>query len=566
MQGHTLSTPAVPPPSALKSPGSARKPRPLATHALSSDAASASTPTVTTSLQQTVPGASASTESPLNKASTAGAGAMLAPLDISSMLGSYKNPGTGANGIAGIPLGNGKNISSRIHQRRNSEEVHRSKGNKQITTTGNAAQTHTALHRTSTALDASAMSSEAAPSSSSPLLPLNPVLSFKKKHPKKRRTSHKGLMSRLALQFPMIRHSFLAVYNVFERHMLTKSMRGGLASVGLSSNSETGLSSGAGVNSGGGVGRRGKRNSTVAVNDLGLLTVHQLESVMAAVGAAYGGHQFSEEEVQKLFQLVDFSGKSNANNSSSPVLPLNTNTAAVDAAAPVALSSNSSPLQSYASASSSSSSRSSQTITFKEFLTAVAIGYFLSYDYPSDTAFTEIQRGFKAVEKAFRDMDDDQSNSVDAQELKNALFSASSLGTSNEILELRFKELDFNADGDVSLPEFMYCLLSWVGFADEEEDGGLMQYQEGGGGGHTKKKSGQTNINSNNSNNPSTVPKKEDEVKTESSNPSPSSPSSKHRPLVSNPNPKKSTSKVTPITDSPQAAPMNLQSAEATTP
>lgn len=157
---------------------------------------------------------------------------------------------------------------------------------------------------------------------------------------------------------------------------------------------------------------------------------------------------------------------------------------------------------------------SSKTISFREFLIAVSIGYFLKVDSsafpagdssspvdpsvaPSASAvssppppaaasspassssrhiahsslgseFHEIQKGFKVIEKAFHDIDEDGSNSVDVSELKKALF-ATSATKDQSILELRFEELDFNRDQSVSFAEFLFGITSWVSYDEEDE-------------------------------------------------------------------------------------------------
>jgi len=110
----------------------------------------------------------------------------------------------------------------------------------------------------------------------------------------------------------------------------------------------------------------------------------------------------------------------------------------------------------------------SKTIEFREFLIIVAVGYFLSrpIDEFQNETDREIAKGFKYVEDAFHEMDVDQSNSVSIKELKTALFTMNTNQTNSLVLEERFKELDFNGDGDVELKEFLYGVVSWVGFMD----------------------------------------------------------------------------------------------------
>lgn len=115
-----------------------------------------------------------------------------------------------------------------------------------------------------------------------------------------------------------------------------------------------------------------------------------------------------------------------------------------------------------------SSLTSTEELSFKEFIIAMAMGYYLKVE-SDDEEFRKISRGFKVVEKAFHDIDADGGGTIDAAELKEALFATSQ--ENEEVLEMRFKELDFDGDGDISLPEFIFGMVSWVGFADDLEEG-----------------------------------------------------------------------------------------------
>ena len=79
----------------------------------------------------------------------------------------------------------------------------------------------------------------------------------------------------------------------------------------------------------------------------------------------------------------------------------------------------------------------------------------------SASAFHAVARGFRVVYQAFREMDSDRSQSVDSAELKRALFSAAPMRQDLAILEQRFRELDFDASGEINLPEFLYGVVSW---------------------------------------------------------------------------------------------------------
>ena len=66
-----------------------------------------------------------------------------------------------------------------------------------------------------------------------------------------------------------------------------------------------------------------------------------------------------------------------------------------------------------------------------------------------------------------RKYDADGSGEIDFDELKEAFLTASQGG---ELAEARMKELDFNGDNDISLPEFIYGISSWVGMDDDVEE------------------------------------------------------------------------------------------------
>jgi Ca2+-binding EF-hand superfamily protein len=123
----------------------------------------------------------------------------------------------------------------------------------------------------------------------------------------------------------------------------------------------------------------------------------------------------------------------------------------------------------------------SKTISFREFLICIAVGYFLKVEDSSDEKFLEIQRGFRVIQEAFKLMDSNNSNSVEAEELKSALLgsidnnnqanlvnSEQAAKNQRELLESRFAELDFNADGSVSFAEFLFGFITWVSFDEAE--------------------------------------------------------------------------------------------------
>ena len=130
------------------------------------------------------------------------------------------------------------------------------------------------------------------------------------------------------------------------------------------------------------------------------------------------------------------------------------------------------------------------TLTFRETLIAVALGYYLrpqavgdGGEEGSDSTWATVGYGFRVIEKAFRDIDDDGSGMLSVAEMKQALFATAKEGGGDGVetewtevderdqgtLDERFKELDLNGDGDVEFREFLYGVVSWVGMTSDEE-------------------------------------------------------------------------------------------------
>jgi calcium-binding protein CML len=105
-------------------------------------------------------------------------------------------------------------------------------------------------------------------------------------------------------------------------------------------------------------------------------------------------------------------------------------------------------------------------ISFKEFLIAVSVGFFLKTDSTDPDVLT-IKKGFEVVKDAFSHIDKDNGGSIDVNELKDALFASSR--ADDDVLEKRFAELDFNQDCEIEFPEFIYAMVTWVGFEDDVE-------------------------------------------------------------------------------------------------
>lgn len=129
----------------------------------------------------------------------------------------------------------------------------------------------------------------------------------------------------------------------------------------------------------------------------------------------------------------------------------------------------------------------SAAISFREFLIAVALGYYLRKDLDETkeiaekgSKFAETLRGFKIIQEAFKKIDKDGGGTLDPKELKDALFEVGSGSTtSKEILEARFRELDFDGSKEIEFREFVYGFAAWVGLSEDEdeedEDDGLTE-------------------------------------------------------------------------------------------
>ena len=241
--------------------------------------------------------------------------------------------------------------------------------------------------------------------------------SFKGGKRSKRRTSHQGMMAKLALQFPAIRESFSAVYTSFSQFCQRQA-------------SSTTGTTGAG---------RVMRASVAApsVSGLGSISLDQLPAFLAHL--THHSHTFTSADVTRLFDV--------------------------------------------------SHTTHSPTLTFREVLIAVALGYYLAPPTVPSPAVTDptwgtVGHGFRLIEKAFNEIDDDGSGMLSAAEMKQALFATSGVkgvggggeggGKVDErdqgTLDMRFKELDINGDGDVEFKEFLYGVVSWVGMTSEDAE------------------------------------------------------------------------------------------------
>merc|ERR1712228_424733 len=72
---------------------------------------------------------------------------------------------------------------------------------------------------------------------------------------------------------------------------------------------------------------------------------------------------------------------------------------------------------------------------------------------------------FLVAKEAFSYIDEDGSGEIDFDELKQAF---SSMKYNDDLIEQRFKELDFDGDKNIEFPEFVWGITAWVGMDDDD--------------------------------------------------------------------------------------------------
>jgi len=111
-------------------------------------------------------------------------------------------------------------------------------------------------------------------------------------------------------------------------------------------------------------------------------------------------------------------------------------------------------------------------INFKEFLIAAAVGCFLNEAITDENVneqsaeFKKLRKGFVVAEQAFHHIDEDKSGVIDFEELKHAF----STMKSDNLINERLKELDFNGDKSIEFPEFVWGITAWVGMDPDGDD------------------------------------------------------------------------------------------------
>jgi Ca2+-binding EF-hand superfamily protein len=302
------------------------------------------------------------------------------------------------------------------------------------------------------------------------------------------------MMSKLALQFPAIRHSFLAVFNAFQNHIHKT------ANDIITEESSPDL-----------------KSNAPRISQFGSLTMDKLGNVLDAI--TQHSRHFTDEEVANLFQVANLDGSKIIRFReflicvalgyylkdyliANPIIVTKNDDGAIKSAEHTVNSANSSNnlgdhsqrvlnadlpenndgQPSTEVGSDPNPAENPTVISHDNSTEASLLSPASSYGNtdPSssvdphavvDPYFEEVAYGFRVVRDAFDEMDDNHSGSVDTNELKNALFSTRFKSDAHiNVLEQRFKELDFNGDGDVEFKEFLYGVVSWVGLMDDVEE------------------------------------------------------------------------------------------------
>lgn len=106
----------------------------------------------------------------------------------------------------------------------------------------------------------------------------------------------------------------------------------------------------------------------------------------------------------------------------------------------------------------------SSAIDMREFVVAVAIGHLLEVTNPSKE-LAPIIAGFKVVREAFDSLAG-ESGTLTKEDFRAVM---SEISPPN-LVEARFRELDFNDKGVVDFPKFLHGVVEWVGLSDDECD------------------------------------------------------------------------------------------------
>eukprot|EP00188_Purpureofilum_apyrenoidigerum_P004230 Plantae.Rhodophyta-Purpureofilum_apyrenoidigerum.ctg467.p1 GENE.Plantae.Rhodophyta-Purpureofilum_apyrenoidigerum.ctg467~~Plantae.Rhodophyta-Purpureofilum_apyrenoidigerum.ctg467.p1 ORF type:complete len:494 (-),score=129.49 Plantae.Rhodophyta-Purpureofilum_apyrenoidigerum.ctg467:1785-3191(-) len=111
--------------------------------------------------------------------------------------------------------------------------------------------------------------------------------------------------------------------------------------------------------------------------------------------------------------------------------------------------------------------RNEGTLNFREFLITLLYLVLLEPDNP-DVFESTVHKAFNIVLDAFQYFDTSGEGELDQKELITGFVSVD--GHSTELMVQRFREMDCDSSGYVSLNEFLYAIENWAGYENEDEE------------------------------------------------------------------------------------------------
>ncbi|XP_017218835.1 probable calcium-binding protein CML22 [Daucus carota subsp. sativus] len=115
-------------------------------------------------------------------------------------------------------------------------------------------------------------------------------------------------------------------------------------------------------------------------------------------------------------------------------------------------------------------------IQLNEFIIILCLAYLLLD--PSTSSHSKLELGspqlkstFDAIIEAFMFFDKNGDGKLNKKDMVNAMNNESQFERSpTHITRTRFKEMDWDRNGQVSFREFLFALIKWVGFGSEDEN------------------------------------------------------------------------------------------------
>lgn len=113
-------------------------------------------------------------------------------------------------------------------------------------------------------------------------------------------------------------------------------------------------------------------------------------------------------------------------------------------------------------------------IQLNEFIIILCVVYLLldpSTCSHTDLGSPQLKATFDAIIEAFLFFDKNGDGKLNKKDMINALNDDSQFERSpTHITRSRFKEMDWDRNGQVSFREFLFALIKWVGFGSEDEN------------------------------------------------------------------------------------------------